>query len=80
MMAILAPYSSFKQAIEKWDADPHRVHCSNCLNARVRGDPAAPEAFCAAGYGSEMALERLLRKHARGFASAEKCDGFEVSI
>ena len=63
--------------IEGWEP-PTSPHCSNCLGARVRGYPEAPEAYCGKGHGPPKPLWVLLRqRNARGFARAEKCPDWD---
>lgn len=70
--------SSLSMYLRMWDPDKQPVHCSNCRNARVRGDPTYPVAWCAAGH-SERAVElaRLLRPGAKWFGTAATCPDFE---
>lgn len=72
-------FSNLDDAIFAWDADARRVHCSNCVCARVKGDVAHPVAFCAAGHGGHIPLEELVRKNSHGFRRADACDDFESS-
>lgn len=76
MLALkFAPPSSFELArlIRNWEP-PKKPHCSNCLFARVSGDPENPTVECAAGHGKTLTLGMMLRnKAARQFRPAVSC-------
>lgn len=65
------------ELIEGWEP-PDVPHCSACANARVRGYPEAPEAYCSRDHGPPRPLWTLLRRvQPRGFAGAERCPDWE---
>lgn len=61
--------------LEQWEP---RLHCTNCRQARVSGDPDDPDVHCWAGQGGRLKLVKMLRRsHARQFAVAERCADYE---
>lgn len=68
---------TLEDAIELWEPSPH-PHCSNCLSARVHGDPDEPVVRCRDHPEILPApLMRLIRPRSpRGFRWAESCQEF----
>jgi hypothetical protein len=63
--------------ISVWEP-PRYPHCSNCLNAKVSGDPSDPQVRCSHGYGTPRSLVSLIRgKNGRGFKAAKGCLNWE---
>ena len=62
--------------IVQWEP-PKRPSCSNCLHAKVRGNPVDPTVACDLGHGRTVDLARLIRPiRPVGIASAETCPDF----
>jgi hypothetical protein len=65
--------------LESWNpAGKFLIHCSNCLNCKVREvRPGMVLVYCAQGYGDERYLIQLIRPHnPRGWRIASECPDF----
>lgn len=82
-----AAQPSLSQVIDEWK--PGKLpHCSNCINARVHGEPETPMAYCRKGHGKQrkaddgqaVELSRLIRhKSPLGFKVAAECPDWEAA-
>lgn len=63
--------------IDRWEPAERPVHCSNCLHAKVSGEPDAPRVHCAQGHGRERTFLQLCRAYSpAGFRTAWACPDF----
>jgi hypothetical protein len=65
--------------ITRWEPSDRPIHCANCSQARVYGDPSEPFARCNAGHGKGTYLARLIRPKPHGWRAAVRCDDFEAA-
>jgi hypothetical protein len=75
------PLGALERALEHWDPElPNRaVHCANCANAVVSGEPDLPEVSCEMGWGAHepRPLIFMVRpERPRGFRTARQCPDF----
>lgn len=60
-----------------WEV-PEKPHCTNCLYAKVGGNPENPTVTCAKGYGKPLTLGSMIRPNfPRQIASAAKCPDYD---